>query len=86
MAVSDSIDESLVLDLAHVLEECTQRHRALLKSVREFRAEFLGPDWTVEESQQPPSARFLAPPQQHPFFQVVNYGQLRAQVSETIQV
>ena len=30
--------------------------------------------------------RFLAPPQQHPFFQVVNYGQLRAQVSETIQV
>jgi hypothetical protein len=25
--------------------------------------------------------RFLAPPQQHPFFQVVNYGQLRAQAS-----
>ena len=30
--------------------------------------------------------RFLAPPQQHPFFQVMNYGQLRAQVNGTIQV
>ena len=30
--------------------------------------------------------RFLAPPQQHPFFQVVNYSQLRAQVNGTIQV
>ena len=30
--------------------------------------------------------RFIAPPQQHPFFQVVNYGQLRAQVNGTIQV
>jgi hypothetical protein len=30
--------------------------------------------------------RFIAPAQQHPFFQVVNYGQLRAQVNGTIQV
>lgn len=30
--------------------------------------------------------RFLAPPHQHPFFQVVNYAQLRAQVNGTIQV
>ena len=30
--------------------------------------------------------RFIAPPQQHPFFQVVNYGQLRAQVNGAIQV
>jgi hypothetical protein len=30
--------------------------------------------------------RFLAAPQQHPFFQVVNYGQLRAQVNGTIRV
>jgi hypothetical protein len=30
--------------------------------------------------------RFIAPPQQHPFFQAVNYGQLRAQVNRTIQV
>jgi hypothetical protein len=30
--------------------------------------------------------RFLAPPHQHPFFQVVNYSQLRAQVNGTIQV
>jgi hypothetical protein len=30
--------------------------------------------------------RFIAPPQQHPFFQVVNYGQLRAQANGTIQV
>jgi hypothetical protein len=30
--------------------------------------------------------RFIAPPQQHPFFQLVNYGQLRAQVNGTIQV
>jgi len=29
--------------------------------------------------------RFLAPPQQHPFFQLVNYGQLRAQVNGSIQ-
>jgi hypothetical protein len=28
--------------------------------------------------------RFIAPPQQHPFFQVVNYAQLRAQVNGTI--
>jgi hypothetical protein len=62
MAVSDSIDESLVLGLAHVLEECTQRHRALLESVREFRAEFLGPEWILEERQQPPTPRFLVPP------------------------
>ena len=30
--------------------------------------------------------RFIAPPQQHPFFQVVNYAQLRAQVNGTIHV
>jgi hypothetical protein len=30
--------------------------------------------------------RFIAPPQQHPFFQVVNYGQLRAQVNGTLQI
>lgn len=29
--------------------------------------------------------RFIAPPQQHPFFQVVNYGQLRAQVNGTME-
>ena len=28
--------------------------------------------------------RFIAPPQQHPFFQLVNYGQLRAQVNGSI--
>ena len=28
--------------------------------------------------------RFIAPPQQHPFFQVVNYSQLRAQVNGAI--
>jgi hypothetical protein len=27
--------------------------------------------------------RFIAPPQQHPFFQVANYAQLRAQISGT---
>jgi len=30
--------------------------------------------------------RFIAPAPQHPFFQVVNYGQLRAQVNGTIQL
>ena len=30
--------------------------------------------------------RFIAPQQQHPFFPVVNYSQLRAQVNGTIQV
>jgi hypothetical protein len=30
--------------------------------------------------------RFIAPPQQRPFFELVNYGQLRAQASGTIQV
>ena len=29
--------------------------------------------------------RFLAPPQQHPFFQVASYSQLRAQVNGAIQ-
>jgi len=28
---------------------------------------------------------FIAPPQQRPFFQVVGYGQLRAQVNGTLQ-
>jgi len=30
--------------------------------------------------------RFIAPPQQHPFFQLVSYGQLRAQVNGCIQL
>jgi hypothetical protein len=30
--------------------------------------------------------RFIAPPQQDPFFQVMNYGQLRAQANGTIQL
>ena len=30
--------------------------------------------------------RFIAPVEQHPFFQVVNYGQLRAQVNGTIEL
>ena len=30
--------------------------------------------------------RFLAPPQQRPFFEVMNYGQLRAQVNGTLDV
>ena len=30
--------------------------------------------------------RFIAPPQQHPFFQVVNYSQLRAQANATLRV
>lgn len=30
--------------------------------------------------------RFIAPEPLHPFFQVVNYGQLRAQVNGTIEV
>jgi hypothetical protein len=30
--------------------------------------------------------RFMAPPQQRPFFQVVNWGQLRAQANGTIQI
>ncbi|MBZ5635674.1 MAG: hypothetical protein LAO55_21310 [Acidobacteriia bacterium] len=30
--------------------------------------------------------RFLASSPQHPFFQVVNYNQLRAQVNATLQV
>ena len=29
--------------------------------------------------------RFIAPPQQHPFFQLVNYGQLRAQANDSIE-
>ena len=30
--------------------------------------------------------RFIAPPQQHPFFQLVNYAQLHAQVNGTIEL
>jgi hypothetical protein len=30
--------------------------------------------------------RFIAPPQQHPFFEVANYGQLRAQTNGSIEV
>lgn len=30
--------------------------------------------------------RFIALPQQHPFFQVASYGQLRAQANGTIQL
>ena len=31
-------------------------------------------------------ARFIAEPQQHPFFQVMNYCQLRAQVNGTLAI
>ena len=30
--------------------------------------------------------RFIAPPQQHPFFQMVKYGQLRSQANEALDV
>jgi len=49
------------------------------------RAEFSGEFAVVWEDPQG-RTRFIAPPQQHPFFQVVNYAQLRAQVNGTIQV
>ena len=62
MTMSDTADHDLVLDLARVLEEYTHHHTALLDSVRTFRAEFLGPAWTVDESRRPPAPRFLTPP------------------------
>ncbi len=49
------------------------------------RAGFAGELAVVWEDPQG-RTRFIAPPQQHPFFQLVNYGQLRAQVNGTIQV
>jgi hypothetical protein len=30
--------------------------------------------------------RFIAPPQQHPFFELMKYGQLRAQVNGTLEL
>jgi hypothetical protein len=48
------------------------------------RAGFAGELAVVWEDPQG-RTRFIAPPQQHPFFQLVNYGQLRAQVNGTIQ-
>ena len=38
--------------------------------------------WQDEEGR----TRFIAPAQQHPFFQLVNYGQLRAQANGTIRL
>jgi len=49
------------------------------------RAGFAGEVAMVWEDPQG-RTRFIAPPQQHPFFQVVNYAQLRAQVNGSIQV
>ncbi len=49
------------------------------------RAGFAGELAVVWEDPQG-RTRFIAPPQQHPFFQVMNYCQLRAQVNGTIQV
>lgn len=49
------------------------------------RAGFAGELAVVWEDPQG-RTRFIAPPQQHPFFQLVNYGQLRAQINGTIQV
>jgi hypothetical protein len=49
------------------------------------RAGFAGEVAVVWEDSQG-RTRFIAQPQQHPFFQVVNYAQLRAQVNGTIQV
>jgi hypothetical protein len=49
------------------------------------RAGFAGEIAIVWEDSQG-RTRFIAPPQQHPFFQVVNYGQLRAQVNGTIDL
>jgi len=49
------------------------------------RAGFTGELAVVWEDPQG-RTRFIAPPQQHPFFQLVNYGQLRAQANGTISV
>jgi hypothetical protein len=49
------------------------------------RAGFAGELAVVWEDPQG-RTRFIAPAQQHPFFQVVNYRQLRAQVNGTIQM
>ena len=49
------------------------------------RAGFAGELAVVWEDAQG-RTRFLAPRQQHPFFQLVNYGQLRAQVNGTIEL
>jgi hypothetical protein len=49
------------------------------------RAGFAGELAVVWEDPQG-RTRFIAPAPLHPFFQVVNYGQLRAQVNGTIQV
>ena len=49
------------------------------------RAGFAGELAVVWEDQQG-RTRFIAPAQQHPFFQLVNYGQLRAQVNGTIRL
>jgi hypothetical protein len=45
---------------------------------------FLG-DVAVVWEDQLGRTRFIALPQQHPFFQLVNYGQLRAQINGTVQ-
>jgi hypothetical protein len=49
------------------------------------RAEFTGELAVVWEDPQG-RTRFIAPAQQHPFFQVVNYAQLRAQVNGAIHL
>ncbi|MGH9647697.1 MAG: hypothetical protein ACRD4E_12880 [Bryobacteraceae bacterium] len=60
------------------------KHYAALQTAA-TRAGFAGELAIVWEDPQG-RTRFIAPPQQHPFFQVATYSQLRAQVNGAIQV
>jgi len=60
------------------------KNYAALQTAAE-RAGFAGELALVWEDPQG-RTRFMAPPQQHPFFQVVNHAQLRAQVNGILQL
>ncbi len=65
------------------LEQKRLRHAALQDcAVRAGLAGTVAVVWQDTQGR----TRFLAPPEQHAFFQIVSYAQLRAQVNRTLQV
>jgi hypothetical protein len=65
--------------------EADQRNAYAALQAAAARAGFTGELAVVWEDAEG-RTRFIAAAPQHPFFEVVNYGQLRAQVNGTIQL
>ena len=82
----DDVDVVVVLLDSSFEDESLERKRARQAALQQSaaRAGLTGP--VVAVWQDPRGrTRFLAPPEQHAFFQIVSYNQLRAQVNRTLE-